>query len=105
MEDETTTDGCGPSKAAQEDVIFEDLTSSISSSQPATQPLGGVQDPESEEEEEEDPETVSWNCLTGSDHYFMLSFNIFRMDFFYIFYCLESKMKFNHYHVISRQLK
>ena len=28
-------------------------------SQPATQPLGGVQDPESEEEEEEDAETVS----------------------------------------------
>jgi len=61
MEDETTTDGCGPSKAAQEDVIFEDLTTSISSSQPATQPLGGVQDPESEEEEEDDPET--WGML------------------------------------------
>ena len=83
MEDETTTDGCGPSKAAQDDVIFEDLTTSISSSQPATQPLGGAQDPESEEEEEEEPETVSWNSsLTSSDHYFILVLKQFRMYYF-----------------------
>ena len=55
MESETT-DGCGPSKGIVEDPVFE---MSVSSSQPATQPLYGGQDSESEEEEEETGEIVS----------------------------------------------